>query len=77
MIEHLDPNRLSSLVKLFGDLDILPAWPRVAGWMVVDQNHGCRRILDCRSKDLARMNETGIERADGNLMGTDHLVLRV
>jgi hypothetical protein len=56
MIENLDSNNLSSLLKSIRDRQVLLAWRRVAGWVVVREQDSRRCLLHCCAKHFAGMH---------------------
>ena len=77
MIEDLDADQLAGFGQPTGDLTIFQARRRVAAGMIVHQQHGGGRITNGRPKHLPRVHQAGIERADGDLVGRNRLVLGI
>ena len=77
VIQHGDPQGLARLFQSLGHGVIFLARCRVSGRMIVDENNRSGRVLDGRPKDLARVDEAGVQCAHGYLVSGDNLVLGI
>ena len=77
MIKHIDPEELPRFGQSFGDSEVFTTGRGISGWVVVNQNHRRCCVFDGDPEDFSGMNEAGIERANGDLMGIDNLIFRV
>ncbi len=63
VVMHGDTQPFSSINNLPSNLDVLPTWRRVSGWMVVNQNQTRRSQLHRPLYDLAYVDGRLIDRA--------------
>ena len=77
MVQHVNSQKLTCRFQTSRHGDIFWTWRRVARWMVMDQDDGRSRILDCRAEYFAWMHKTGVEGADSYLVRIDNLILGI
>ena len=74
MIQNLYAHDLPGSHHSLGHLDIVAAWRRIPGGVVVNQDEAGGRVVYGRLKDLSGMDDIGVEAANGYRLSVDELI---
>jgi hypothetical protein len=77
VVEHVNAERRARFFQPGRYQKIVFAGRWIAGWVIVYEDNGLRRVLNRWTEHLARMNQAPVERADAYQMGADHMKLDV
>ena len=77
VVEDADTHQLADFPQAAGDLDVFGARSRIPARVIVNENHGGRRITHRWRKNLPRMNDRRRKRSFRDLYLAELSVLRV
>ena len=77
MVVDGDVEQLAGFDETFGDSDVFTARRRVAAGVIVREDHRRGRMRDGFLEHFPRLDEAGVDRADGDAADADEPVLGV
>ena len=77
VIQNVNADGFANLFQPVSDLQVFATWRRITRWVIVNENHAGCRITNSGPKYLARVNQRRVQRAFGDVVLSDWLVLCV